>query len=118
MAVTAERHVAVAFCMGLSMNALRVGLEGIRMTGGALYGFQFWRMGNLRGISMTRRAFQTAVDRLRKLFPVDIKRHGLSLPNLLQPLHPVARKTDLLGSGLRWRKNRQKKNSNKENSGT
>ena len=118
MAVAAERYVAVAFRMGLSMNALRVNLEGTRMTGGALYGFQFWRMGNLRGISVTRRAFKTAVDRLRKLFPVDVKRHGLSLTNLLHPLRPVARKTDLLGSGLSRDRNRREKKNNKKNSGS
>ena len=62
MAITAEGHLTVASRVGLSMNALRVGLKGVCMTGGALYRFQLWRMGNLRGISMTGRAFQTAVD--------------------------------------------------------
>src|SRR3989338_5960277 len=117
MAVAAGRSVSVAPGIGLPMNALRVGLEGIRMTGGALYGFQFWSVGNLRDIAMTGRAIQRPMNGSGKPFSLDVERNGLARSDLLQPLDPVARKTDLPGDSLRLRKDWMQKNSNNKSRG-
>ena len=115
VAVTAGGGVPVTLRRGLSVNALGVGLECVRMAGGALNRLELSRMGNLGGIAVAGGASQRRVDGTGKLLPLNMKRNAFPLPQLLKPGRPVAGKTNFFGTRLSLRKAWREKNGNNEN---
>lgn len=83
-----------------SMNALRVRLHAVSMTGLAWDGLQFGRMRNLSDVTVTGGACKSAVNGWLEALLLDLERDCLSVLDLLHSLNAVAAEAHVFGNRL------------------
>lgn len=83
-----------------SMNALRVRLHAVSMTGLALDRLQFGRMRNLSDVAVTGGAFKNPVNGWLEALLLDLERDCLSVLDLLHSLNAVAAEAHVFGNRL------------------
>ena len=83
-----------------SMNALRVRLHAVSMTGLALDRLQFGRMRNLSDVAVTGGAFKNPVNGWLEALLLDLERDCLSVLDPLHSLNAVAAEAHVFGNRL------------------